>query len=252
MSEISIIASPSALAAEDLIDEYEKIAKFYRKLKDKTEKCEQEMFQLKRNLQLSDNRETYLNQELESITESHEKELADANFKYNTETQDLRARLTNMKQANGDLEAEMECLKNEIIAIKSSAKATDTCQCVNKTNESVLSISHIEYLEKLEADRMNMLHDIDELKEKLLESMQNIARNETEIENVKDCFECSQENLRSKNQELDEKNQIIDSLQEKIVELNVELAEYKSGNNQPSTLITSCLIKCLFSYFIKC
>lgn len=235
MSEITIITNPCALAAEELIDEYEKISQCYCKLKDNTEKCEQQIFQLKRNLELSEKRESYLSQELELLTECHEKEMADAKQKYNAETQNLRTRLTNVEQINGELECEIERLKGDTVEIDFGSKANEACMCGNKANESVPSNSQLEYLEKLENDRMCMLQDMDDLKGKLVESMQCLARNETELENIKDCFDCSQENLRSKNQELYEKNQIIDSLQERIVELNAELADYKSGNNGPST-----------------
>lgn len=237
MTEIEIISNPSALASEDLIDEYGKISQWYLKLKENVEKCEQEIFQLKRNVELSEKRETYLCQELESITESHEKELDDTKHKHNIESQDLRTRLKNITQANGELENEVDHLKSEMAAIELKSKTKAACECGTKMNESIISNSRFEYFEKLENDRMSMLRDMDDLKEKLVDSMQKLARSETELENVKDYLECSQENLRSKNQELDEKNQMIDFLQEKLVELNAELAEYKSGNNEPSTSV---------------
>lgn len=217
MSEITIITNPCALAAEELIDEYEKISKYYCKLKDNAEKCEQEIFQLKRSLELSEKRESYLCQELELLTESHEKEMSDAKQKYNTETQNLRIRLANVEETNGELECEIERLKGDAVEIDFVSRANQACMCSNKANESILSNSQHEYLEKLENDRMCMLKDMDDLKGKLIESMQCLARTETELENIKDSFECSQENLRSKNQELHEKNQIVDSFRRELL-----------------------------------
>lgn len=237
MSEATIISNPSALDAEDLVDEYKKISYFYCKLKDNDEKCEQEIFQLKRSLELSEKREIYLCQEIESLTESHEKELTAMKHKYDIETYDLRTQLTHVEQANGELECEIDRLKVEKVATEIGSRMKSACECDTKANESVLSNSRFEYLEKLENDRTRMLLDMDELKEKLIDSMQCRARNEIELENIKDCLQCSQENLRGKNEELDEKNQIIDSLQEKIVELNAELAEFQSGNNESSIII---------------
>lgn len=242
MSEITIISNPSALAVEDLVDEYEKISQFYCKMKKNAEKCEQEVFQLKRNLELSEKREMYLSQELESITEIHVRELADTKQKHNAGMHDMRTRLADIEQINSELENEIERIKGELPAIESGSKANGAFNCITEENEFILSKSRFEYLEKLENDQ---LQDIDELKAKLIESMQSLAQNETEFENMRDCFECSQENLRCKTEELDEKNQIIDSLQEKIIELNAELAEYKSGSNEPGTsIIIDCFYRC--------
>lgn len=252
MSEPTIISDPSALDTEDLVDEYKKISYFYCKLKDNNEKCEQEMFQLKRNLELSEKRENYLCQEIESLTESHERELTAMKNKYDMETYDLRTQLTNVEQANGELECEIDRLKVERVELEIGSKTKGACECSTKANESLLSNSRFEYLETLENDRTRMLLDMDELKEKLIDSMQCRARNETELENVKDCLQCSQENLRAKNEELDEKSQIIDSLQEKIVELNVELAEFQSGNNEPSIIINSIYQFCCNKIFVTC
>lgn len=240
MTEITIISNPSTLVMEDLIEEYEKISQVYCELKENNEKSEQENFQLARNLELSKKREIYLCQELESLTESHERESTDIKHKYSLETNDLRTRLTNVIETNEELENVIDRLKKEMVSLELVTKAKEPCECGTVTDESVLSNSRFQYLEKLESDRLTMLQDMDDLKHKLMESIQCLARNENELENIRDCFECSQENLRSRNQELDEKNQIIDSLHEKMVELTAELAEYKSGNNEPSTFFIGC------------
>lgn len=232
MSEISIISNPSDLLFEDLIDEYEKLSQFHRKLKENSEKCEQEHFQLRRDLELAAKRETYLSQEIDSLIESHEKELFDAKQKTDSEINDLRARLTEAKYLNREQESEIDRLKGELVASQTESKRKESCDCGTSKNESK---SRMEYLEKMEKERMYMLHEIENLKDQLTESAQCLARNDTELQNMIDCFECSEENIRAKNQELDEKNCTIDSLHEKIIELNTELAELKSGNSEPGT-----------------
>lgn len=243
----TIISNPSSISASDLIDEYEKISLLYVKLKEQTDKCEQEIYQLKRNLELSGKRETYLNQELESIAELHDQELIDVKEKHLTETDDLRTRLNNACQTNGTLETELERLKNEMVNVEAekATKTTMTCSCnVNLVNESILSSSRLEYLEKIESEHFNTFRELDEIKQQLMESKLSIAKRDTELENLKDSYECVQENLKSKIVELEEKTQIIDTMQEKIIELSAELAEYKSGNNDHSMTILKIICIC--------
>lgn len=234
MNEVTIISDVSALSADDLVTEYNKLANHYRNTKEYVEKCEQELFEVKRNMELSSKREKFLNQELESITEVHEKELIDATNKHNVEINHFRSRVAQAEQMIADSDAEIERMKEEMDAVSKDLKTKQAIQHDTTENTCVLSDSQLEYFGKLEKDQMNILQDLDTLKDKLKETVQQLARKEIELENLQDRFECSQENFRSKSHELDEKCQTVDSLQEKIVELTMALAEYKSGNNESS------------------
>lgn len=53
---------------------------------------------------------------------------------------------------------------------------------------------------------------------------------------MKECYECSQENLKCKSNELEETQLIVDSLQEKLVGVENELMSYKNGDSDHSEL----------------
>lgn len=53
---------------------------------------------------------------------------------------------------------------------------------------------------------------------------------------MKECYECSQQNLKYKTDELVETQHIIDSMQEKLVGVENELLSYKNGDSDHSEL----------------
>lgn len=64
---------------------------------------------------------------------------------------------------------------------------------------------------------------------------------------MKECYECSQQNLKYKSDELDETRYIVDSLQEKLVGIENELMSYKNGETDLSKLF---IRKFLLNYLI--
>lgn len=65
---------------------------------------------------------------------------------------------------------------------------------------------------------------------------------QNKFEEMKECYECSQENLKCKKEELADANNIIESMQEKIILIENELAAYKNEN------IDHSKYNCLQSY----
>lgn len=51
---------------------------------------------------------------------------------------------------------------------------------------------------------------------------------------MKECYECSQQNLKYKSDELDETRSIVDILQEKLIGIENELMSYKNGETDHS------------------
>lgn len=50
------------------------------------------------------------------------------------------------------------------------------------------------------------------------------------MDEIKEYYDCSQQNLEQKTDELNEAQNIIDSLQEKLIEVENELLSYKTSN----------------------
>lgn len=178
----TVIACPSSLSVDDLVEEYEKLSEAYVKLKGNVDNLDQEVFQLKRNLELSIKREGYLNQELESVAESHEREIADLKEKHHNETEEARSRILFVKESNAALEIEVERLKGEI-AIQADTKkvnpknANKNCECSTQ-NSIVVSKSRMEYLEKTEQAHDNLIQEFEKLNDELMGSMKTIAKYE--------------------------------------------------------------------------
>lgn len=53
---------------------------------------------------------------------------------------------------------------------------------------------------------------------------------------MKECYDCTKENLKYKTEELENLQQINETLQEKVAELSSELAAYQHGNVNHSKL----------------
>lgn len=51
---------------------------------------------------------------------------------------------------------------------------------------------------------------------------------------MKECYECSQQNLKYKTDELEETRHIVDSMQEKLISVENELLSYKNGDSDHS------------------
>lgn len=68
---------------------------------------------------------------------------------------------------------------------------------------------------------------------------------------MKECYECSQQNLKYKSDELDETRYIVDSLQEKLVAIENELMSYKNGETDHSKLfVNQFRLNYLFTHYI--
>lgn len=52
-----------------------------------------------------------------------------------------------------------------------------------------------------------------------------------------ECLQCAEENLKSKTNELSEVKEINETLQEKIAQMELELASYQDNNNDHSMFI---------------
>lgn len=173
----SIVQNPSILSPDELLDEYEKLSKLYLELKQYFDKSEQQIYDLNRNLQLCDAGKASLQDELDTIAEAHENELKMVKERHQMEANNLRFRLTDAKELNGQLECEIERLKSEAAAnIVAAVKQCEADAVVHKKRES--QDNRQQYLENIEVENLNLVRDYDELKEKLVVALEKIANNE--------------------------------------------------------------------------
>lgn len=235
MNSSASILNPIGLTHDDLLDEYDKLSQLYSSLKKQSEKSSQEIFELRRGAELSEKREKYLNQELESLSEIQNKELDEEKQRHSYEADELRQRLNAAKSSFGELENELDKVKEELAGARALLESRSTeCACKEKARESTAADAQTDLLEKMEQEQQTLLDELEELKRKLHEALQANSRYEIELENVKECLLCTKGNLNSKNEELEEKNQIIDTLQEKMIGLSAELEELKNGSGNKS------------------
>lgn len=235
MNSSATILNPIGLTHDDLLDEYDKLSQLYSSLRKQSEKSSQEIFELRRGAELSEKREKYLNQELESLSEIQNKELHEEKQKHSYEADELRHRLNAAKSSFVELEMELDKVKEELAGARALLESKPAeCKCKEKARETTADDAQTDLLEKMEQEQQTLLEELDELKRKLHEALQANSRYEIELENVKECLLCTKGNLNNKNDELEEKNQIIDTLQEKMIGLSAELEELKNGTGNKS------------------
>lgn len=174
----TIFQDPASLSHDDLVDEYEKISQRYTDVKQSEDSCQQQIYEIKRQLELSGKRESYLTQELETITEVHDGELAKLREKQRADAEEMRQRLAEAKETIGGLELELERMKKEQLE-----KVTKVVPVVAvASNESILSESHREQLDKLEAENTGLIELCEELKEKYMDALKQVADKEVSNE----------------------------------------------------------------------
>lgn len=176
----SVVQNPSLLSTDELLDEYEKLSKMYSDLKMYFDRSEQQIYELKRNLQLSDKRETFLQQELDAVNEGHESEMKTLYERHQTEADDLRNRLTDAKELNSQLECEIERMKTEVTArIEAADKKHEIVEEVDEKCRS--QDDRQQYIDRIEAENVNLIQNCDELRGRLDMALEQITQNEVGI-----------------------------------------------------------------------
>lgn len=170
----TIFQDPASLSHDDLVDEYEKISRRYAELKQSEDSCQQQIYEIKRQLELSGKRESYLTQELETITEVQDGELSALREKQRTDAEEMRQRLAEAKETIGGLEMELERMKKEQLQVVEKVVPAIAVA----SNDSILSESQREHFDKLEAENTGLIGLCEELKEKYMEALKQVADKE--------------------------------------------------------------------------
>lgn len=226
----TVLSQFETLPYEDLLDAYEKLSDSYRKIKDLHETEHQIAYELKRNNQVLSSSEMYLQNELETINVIHNKELDEVRQKNINILEEIREKNHELLSDNSKLENKNEDLNSKITDLEYDVEMLKA-RCSEEKPRPRISDVHPTPLEQ---ENENLQLVIDELRENM-EAMSH--QNKTYVQKLEELNEkvmCLEDNLESKKSELDEKMESIESLQDKITEMTVEMAIYKSAPEDAS------------------
>lgn len=161
--DVSILENPQTLLAPDLVEEYHKLSTCYIKQKQLIDRCMQEIFTLKKDKELKDK---ILNQELQEITDQHERELSDIKNKHLLEYEELQNRHAELRSVNEKNELENQHLKSELEAkIKQLQGKVETGGTKTfSDNETIVSKKRIDHLTKIESEYADLTEEIYQIK----------------------------------------------------------------------------------------
>lgn len=159
--ETSVVSSPHKLSTMDLVEEYQKLSISYNNQKELIDQCRQQIYKLTQEKTLADN---IMKDELQSVTESCDRELENVRRRCMADNKDLQNRLSEMNVTNEKLECENERLKKELNAANNPLKCAVAAESkVCDKDETIVSNKRIEYLEKIETEYLTLIDEISKL-----------------------------------------------------------------------------------------
>lgn len=228
----TIIQDPSLLSPEELIEEYERLSRFYTSAKETCDINAQTIYELKRSLKTATNAEEYLSNELDVITAVHTTEIEKVHSKYAVELEENKTKVADLKNSNNLLEIELEDVKSLVETLRQRISEQVVVPIETKTEVPC----NIDKELRLEAENQELLAVINELRINAMSSERHSETLQSQIDELKEKLECTEENLVAKKLELEEKTQMLESTHEAMSELNAELAIFKCdpGNESES------------------
>uniref|UniRef100_A0A1B0G187 Uncharacterized protein n=1 Tax=Glossina morsitans morsitans TaxID=37546 RepID=A0A1B0G187_GLOMM len=209
------------LSPEDLLDKYCKLNDRYQEMVKVNEADTQRIYELKRALHRATAAEAFLSQELEQLT-SYE------NNRNTNDLQQLRQEIERLENANRKLKQDFDVVVDENIQLSKVAEET----VKNKTyppvvaspQEGKLPDEDFERVQMLENENFELLRKMEESQQSFVRYTLTIAEYEKNIEILRDQVKCLEENLKSKQADLEEKVSMLESTQEQLIEANASLA----------------------------
>lgn len=219
----SIVNDVGNLSQDDLVDVYDKLARSYCLLKAEIDKCKQEIHQERAKNKILLSIQNDLQNELEGINGSHQKELQ-AIIEKNCSTVEL------LKQKNHELETDRIRLETDIdeINIKLQDCKAEIEQLKTKLAKPAQRISD-SFNRNLERESETLQLMVKEIRVNLEASEAEISEKRAKIEELTEKVLCLEDNSESRKSEIEEKNDQIESLQYKIIEMTDELAMLKDA-----------------------
>jgi chromosome segregation ATPase len=218
------IIDVQALALDDTLDAYHKLAAAYEQLKVNHEILNQKLHQEISQRKVYQNSLHDVQSELDSISEVHAaklsrierkgEEMKEQNQKLAMENVDLESRIDEMVFKIRTLEGECTELKAAVLEKKIKPRYSDT------------------FSKSLELENEGLRRTNNELHAQVIELTQMIESSRAVIEELRESVSCMKDNFEAKKADVDEKNETIEQLQEKMHELSSELALLKNSADQ--------------------
>lgn len=175
----TILSDLFALSKDELIEEYRKVFKSYKTLKEENEMSQQTIYELKRNLNTALNGEAFLNSELESISSVHEKEIEEITKRNQHEIEEIKLRNANLLKNNSNLENEIAELREQINSLTDALaeKPTETSVCLhNKSNGETQ-----EKMPQIESENVELHELVESINEQLDTALKKIIEHEVSV-----------------------------------------------------------------------
>uniref|UniRef100_A0A1B0AZ89 Protein Spindly n=1 Tax=Glossina palpalis gambiensis TaxID=67801 RepID=A0A1B0AZ89_9MUSC len=209
------------LSPEDLLEKYCKLNDRYQEMVKVNEADTQHIYELKGALQRATAAEAFLSQELDQLT-SYE------NNRNTNDLQQLQQEIERLENANRKLKQDFDVVVDENIqlskVVEETVKNKTDLPVVVSPQESKLSNEDFERMQMLENENIELLRKMEEFQESFLRCTLTIAEHEKNIEILRDQVNCLEENLKSKQTDLEEKVSMLESTQEQLIEANAKLA----------------------------
>lgn len=223
------------LSPEDLLDKYCKLNDRYQEMVKVNEADTQRIYELKRALHRATAAEAFLSQELEQLT-SYE------NNRNTNDLQQLRQEIERLENANRKLKQDFDVVVDENVQLSKVAEETvknkTDSPIVAPSQESKLSDEDFERVQMLENENFELLRKMEESQQSFVRYTLTIAEYEKNIEILRDQVNCLEENLKSKQADLEEKVSMLESTQEQLIQANASLAMMTNMPESDGNLFT--------------
>lgn len=220
-ADCTILKDVSGLETDDLAAEYEKLAKCHQILKNDYENLFQTIHELKRNNKSLKLAQDDVQNELETISSIHAKEFDEQMIKMNATVEELKEKNHKLSKEREFFETKVEELTPQVHEMKLEISELKSKLIEVKPRPRISSGTHSSAVE-IENENLQAMVNI--LQEKIETTTYQITSHETKIDEQKEIIMCLTDCLESKKTELAEKLESIDSLQNRIIELNMEIA----------------------------
>lgn len=167
-NEFSAVQDLSSLSNTDLIEAYQKVLKYYKEQKESIEKSKQRIYTLEQDKILKDKILEDFKEELQGLTDYHDREIEKIKVDSSNENKELHSRLTELYLTIQKLELENEHLKCDLeTANKKTQAAPSLEKKCREESEIIISKERFEHLEKIEDDHRTLIDEIVNLKDEL-------------------------------------------------------------------------------------
>lgn len=204
----------------DWKEKYSQLAKELKNLQKYYETAMQENYGLKRELNVSQRNNKHLSDELESCESRHLAAVEELDRKWTDKVEVLRKENQDLKSYDRDLEVQINKLHEEILTLQVQEKNPQD----SFTAPPNVSFGESKYLEEIEKYK----ETVTELDNNRIELQEQLKNSTAELEDLRERYEYLDSNLQAKKEELEETLEKVDTLQERNIELTIEINHLRS------------------------